>query len=92
MTLFMSRSPETRVVAAACLLLLNFAPAYAQMTPQAPPLGASLAGLLSYAREHNPDLGVRRFEAQAARERIEPAAALPDPRFEVELIRVSKSN
>ncbi|HRF13244.1 MAG TPA: TolC family protein [Candidatus Accumulibacter phosphatis] len=86
MTLFMSRSPETRVVAAACLLLLNFAPAYAQMTPQAPPLGASLAGLLSYAREHNPDLGVRRFEAQAARERIEPAAALPDPRFEVELM------
>ncbi|WP_291984728.1 TolC family protein [Candidatus Accumulibacter sp. ACC007] len=77
-----------RLAAAGCVLLalvLANAPAYAQ-GPLAPPLGASLSGLLSYAREHNPELGVRKFEAQAARERVEPAAALPDPRFELELM------
>ena len=77
-----------RLAAAGCVLLalvLANAPAYAQ-GPPAPPLGASLSGLLSYAREHNPELGVRKFEAEAARERVEPAAALPDPRFELELM------
>jgi cobalt-zinc-cadmium efflux system outer membrane protein len=77
-----------RLAVAGCVLLalvLANAPAYAQ-GPLAPPLGASLSGLLSYARVHNPELGVRKFEAEAARERVEPAAALPDPRFELELM------
>ena len=77
-----------RLAAAGCVLLalvLANAPAYAQ-GPLVPPLGASLSGLLSYAREHNPELSVRKFEAEAARERVEPAAALPDPRFELELM------
>jgi outer membrane protein TolC len=50
------------------------------------PLGATLAGLLDYAREHNPELRARKFEAEAAQERVEPAAALPDPKIQVELL------
>ncbi len=64
---------------------LHVAPLSAQGPPAAP-LGATLSGLLSYAREHNPELGVRKYETEAARERVEPAAALPDPRFELELM------
>lgn len=78
---------STGRLATACVLFalaLRAAPLYAQGTSA--PLGASLSGLLSYARQHNPELGVRKFEAQAARERVEPAAALPDPRFELELM------
>ena len=50
------------------------------------PLGASLDGLITYAHEHNPMLRYTRLDAAAARERVEPAGALPDPRFEVELM------
>lgn len=50
------------------------------------PIGASVDELLAYAREHNPDLRLRKREAEAARERIESAGALPDPRFQVELM------
>ena len=39
-------------------------------------LGASLDELIAYARQHNPELAAQRLEAEAARERIEPAAAL----------------
>ncbi len=49
-------------------------------------LGASLDELLAYARQHNPELAALRLEADAARERVEPAAALPDPKFQVELM------
>ncbi len=56
--------------------------AYAQETP----LGASLEGLLAYARQHNPELRVRALEAEAAHSRVEPAAALPDPKFQLELM------
>jgi cobalt-zinc-cadmium efflux system outer membrane protein len=51
-----------------------------------PPLGATLDGLLAYAREHNPELRMRRLEADAAGERVTPAAALPDPQFQLELM------
>lgn len=49
-------------------------------------LGASLDELIAYARQHNPELAAQRLEAEAARERIEPAAALPDPKFQIELM------
>ncbi|MCK0506494.1 TolC family protein [Aromatoleum anaerobium] len=52
----------------------------------APPLGADLAGLIEYARVNNPAFAVDRAEADAARERVEPAGALPDPSFQVELM------
>lgn len=63
--------------------------AYAQTNDT--PLGASLPELLAYAREHNPELAARRHSASANRERIEPAGALPDPRFQVELMDVTNT-
>lgn len=80
----------TQPLRAAALLVISLcayglSPAHAQATSQTP-LGTTIDGLLDYAREHNPDLRARRLEAEAAHERIEPAAALPDPRFQLELM------
>lgn len=52
-------------------------------------LGTSLSGLLDYAREHNPELAAMRHEADAARERVQPAGALPDPVLRAELMDVT---
>ncbi|HUW24995.1 MAG TPA: TolC family protein [Gallionella sp.] len=52
-------------------------------------LGYSLAGLLEYAREHNPELAASRFEAEASLQRIEPAGALPDPVLRAELMDIT---
>lgn len=57
----------------------------------AEPLGATLDELLAYAREHNPDLVASTLEAEAAHAQIEPAAALPDPRFQLELMDVTNT-
>ena len=50
------------------------------------PIGGTVNDLLSYAREHNPDLRSQRLDAEAQRERIEPASALADPKFQMELM------
>jgi cobalt-zinc-cadmium efflux system outer membrane protein len=50
------------------------------------PLGATLAGLLDYARQASPELAARRLAAEGARERAAAASALPDPRFQLELM------
>lgn len=71
----------------AATLLLIVAPSRAAEAP----LGATLSGLLGYAREHNPELATRQLDAAAARERIEPAAALPDPTFQLELMDVTNT-
>jgi outer membrane protein, heavy metal efflux system len=63
-------------------LALSQAPARADDAP----LGAELDGLIAHARLHNPELAAARLEADALRERIGPARALPDPRFELELM------
>ena len=52
-------------------------------------LGSNLAGLLDYAREHNPELSAMRHEADAATQRIQPAAALPDPVLRTELMDIT---
>jgi outer membrane protein TolC len=52
-------------------------------------LGRDVAGLLAYAREHNPELAAVRHEADAARQRIQPAGALPDPVLRTELMDVT---
>lgn len=70
-----------KILAALLLVATAAAPAFAET-----PLGADLDGLLAYARENNPDLLASRVEAQAARDRVGPAGALPDPRFQVELM------
>ena len=66
-------------------LLLAAGGTFAQ--PQ--PLGADLASLLAYAREHNPELAAMRLEAQAASQRAVPAGALPDPVLRVELENIN---
>ncbi len=69
------------------VLTLAFgAPALAQ---DAAP-GKTVASLLEYAREHNPEYATMRHEADAAGERITPAGALPDPRFRVELMDITR--
>ncbi|MBY0576243.1 MAG: TolC family protein [Gallionellaceae bacterium] len=52
-------------------------------------LGSNLAELLDYAREHNPELAAMRHEADAAVQRVQPAAALPDPVFRTELMDIT---
>ena len=50
------------------------------------PLGSSLAGLLDHARSVHPELRMRALETEVLRERAEAAGALPDPRFQIELM------
>ncbi len=54
-----------------------------------PLLGSNLAGLLDYAREHNPEFAASRYEAEAAQQRVQPAAALPDPVLRTELMDIT---
>ena len=53
------------------------------------PLGGDVAGLLAYAREHNPELAAMRHEEDAAVQRVQPAGALPDPVLRAELMDVT---
>jgi outer membrane protein TolC len=48
-------------------------------------LGGNVDNLLAFARERHPEFAAIRHEAAAAAARIEPAGALPDPMFGVEL-------
>ncbi|HEU0188617.1 MAG TPA: TolC family protein, partial [Gallionella sp.] len=52
-------------------------------------LGSDLAGLLEYVREHNPELAAMRYEADAAIQRVQPSAALPDPVLRTELMDIT---
>lgn len=52
-------------------------------------LGQSVDSLLVYARERNPEYAAMRLEAEAARERVYPAGALPDPILRTELQNVT---
>jgi len=67
------------------ITLLGCVPAHA-----AAPLGSDLAGLLDYAREHNPELAANRYEAEAAQQRGASADALPDPVLRTELMDVTR--
>lgn len=62
---------------------------FASWTAQAAELGADVDGLLSYAREHNPELAAARFEAEAVQQRTESAGALPDPVLRTELMDIT---
>jgi cobalt-zinc-cadmium efflux system outer membrane protein len=63
----------------------------AAQAQDAPP-GAFVESLLAIAKEANPEYASMRFEAQAAAERVTPAGALPDPKFRVEWMDVTKSD
>lgn len=52
-------------------------------------LGASVQGLLAYARAQSSELGAMRQEADAVAQRIVPAGALPDPVLRVELMNIN---
>ncbi len=52
--------------------------------------GRTVASLLDYARQNNPDYAAMRHEADAAGERVTPAGALPDPKLKVELMDITK--
>lgn len=52
-------------------------------------LGTNLPGLLAYAREHNPEFAAMRHEADAALERVQASAALPDPVLRTELMDIT---
>jgi outer membrane protein, heavy metal efflux system len=54
------------------------------------PLGADLAGLLSYAREHNSELAATRLESDAAMQRTEWQGALPDLVLRTEFMDLTK--
>ena len=53
--------------------------------------GASVESLLAVARESSPDIRMSRLEAEAARERIGPAGALPDPMLRIELENITRN-
>lgn len=75
-----------RLAALAAALALSMQPGLAAEEAAGNAPGRTVDELLTYAREHNPDLRVRRLDAQALHERVVPASALPDPRFQVELM------
>lgn len=52
--------------------------------------GRTLASLLDYARQNNPEYASMRHEADAAGERVTPAGALPDPKLRVELMDITR--
>jgi outer membrane protein TolC len=74
-----------------CVLWLfaQVAASHAEEADQKQVLGANLAGLLDYAHEHNPEFAAMRYEADAAAQRVQPAAALPDPVLRTELMDIT---
>lgn len=54
------------------------------------PIGSTAASLLDYAAQNNPEFAAMRHEANAAGERVTPAGALPDPRFRIELMDLTR--
>lgn len=72
-----------------CVLWLSPQAAHAGEISQEQGLGASFAGLLDYAREHNPEFAAMRYEADAAAQRVQPASALSDPVLRTELMDIT---
>ena len=74
-----------------CVLWLSnqVAVSHAEEPGQEQGLGASISGLLDYAREHNPEFAAMRYEADAAAQRVQPATALPDPVLRTELMDIT---
>jgi outer membrane protein TolC len=81
-----SHLPRPAALALVLALALGSGGAMSQSAPEAPTLGSSPQALIEYARQSNPGFAAARAEASAAHERVTPAGALPDPRFELELM------
>jgi outer membrane protein TolC len=65
-------------------ITLGATPVLAQAPLQAPP-GQDIASVHAWLRAHNPELRAMQLEAEAARARILPAGALPDPSASIAL-------
>jgi outer membrane protein TolC len=78
--------PQPAALALVLALTLGSGGAYSQGAPDASALGSTVQSLLEHARQSNPGFAAERAEADAARARVEPAGALPDPTFQVELM------
>lgn len=76
-----------KLATGALLLIL----ALAGVARAEPVPGASVESLLAAAREGSPDVRMVRLEAEAARERIQPAGALPDPVLRLELENITRN-
>mgnify|MGYP000134893294 CR=1 FL=1 len=81
MTCSLMRSP---------LFLLTWLAAFS-VQAAGPLPGANVESLLVAAREGSPEVRMVRLEAEAARERIEPAGALPDPMLRIELENITRN-
>lgn len=78
--------PALRARPLAASALLAFGGAVLAQAPPADAVpGRDLASVLSYLEARNPELRAMALETDAARERIGPAGALPDPMFGIEL-------
>lgn len=77
-----ARNRGRAIPARAALAVLCIAAAW---PVRAQELGASVQGLLDHARAHSPELAAMRLEVEAARQRVLPAGALPDPMLRVEM-------
>lgn len=73
------------------LLLILLLAAVLPARAAEPPPGASVESLLAAARDGSPDLRMARLEAEAARERVQPAGALPDPVLRIELENITRN-
>lgn len=76
-------------IIACCLLWLSAQTGYAGERAAPQVQDANLAGLLSYAREHNPEFAAMRYESEAATQRVQSSSALPDPVLRTELMDVT---
>lgn len=74
----------THTIAAAALLAVLSAPVMAQARAEALP-GATVEELLDWLEHASPELAAMRYDSEAAESRVEPAGALDDPVFRVEL-------
>lgn len=72
--------------AVALVLALGMAP---PVLAQEGELGKTVESLLDYAKARNPEYAAMRLETEAARERVYPAGALPDPVLRTELQNVT---
>ncbi|RFO96725.1 transporter [Rhodoferax lacus] len=77
-----------KALALGLAIALGTGAALAQEAAELP--GASVESLLAVARANNPEVAGMRFEATAAQERIAQAEALPDPRFKLELLDITR--
>ena len=78
------------IAAPAFVLLLALAAPIPALSQESG-LGQSVESLIDYARKHNPEFAAMRLDADAARERVYPAGALPDPVLRTELQNVTNA-